>query len=67
MIVIISDFIDIGEDWQKYLSVLSYKYDLIGICIKDVRDRVLPKNLGKVVIEDPTSNRKIVIFTYLIV
>lgn len=63
LVVIISDFIDIGEDWEKYLSVISFKYDLIGICIKDVRDRKLPKNIGQIIIEDPTSEEKIMFDT----
>lgn len=63
LLVIISDFIDIGEDWETYLEMVSLKYNVIGICVRDKLDRNIPKNAGYFVIEDPKSDKKTLIDT----
>lgn len=63
LMIIISDFINVGENWEKYLKIISLKYDLLGINIRDIRDRNLPKNAGYFVIENPYSNKKVTIDT----
>jgi uncharacterized protein (DUF58 family) len=61
LIIIISDFLGLKDDWQKYLKILSQKYDIIGIMVRDPRDRELPKNTGQYVLEDPYSNERMVV------
>ena len=63
LLIIISDFIDIGEDWERYLQMVSLNYNVIGICVRDPLDRGLPKNAGYFVIEDPKSNKRTLIDT----
>lgn len=63
LLIIISDFIDIGDDWEHFLQIVSLKYLILGLDIKDIRDRIIPKNIGFFVIEDPSSNDKIVFDT----
>ncbi|MBR9690932.1 DUF58 domain-containing protein [Candidatus Woesearchaeota archaeon] len=63
LVIIFSDFINLAQGWQKYLEVVALQYDIIGINIRDPRDRILPLNAGYFVIEDPTSHQKILIDT----
>jgi hypothetical protein len=63
LLIIISDYIDAGENWEKYLEIVSLKYNVIGICIRDRLDRGLPEDVGYFVLEDPSSEKKILIDT----
>ncbi|MFH1506108.1 MAG: DUF58 domain-containing protein [archaeon] len=60
MIIIISDFLGMEEGWTKPFLLLAKSNDLIGIMVRDPRDRTLPKS-GMVVAEDPYSKQKLVI------
>ncbi|GIU69574.1 MAG: hypothetical protein KatS3mg002_0810 [Candidatus Woesearchaeota archaeon] len=35
VIIIISDFIGLSENWYKYLRIASQKYEVIGIMVRD--------------------------------
>jgi len=59
VIIIVSDFIGIEEKWYKYLRIASQRYEVIGIMIRDPRDRELPKGVGQYVLEDPYTNEKL--------
>lgn len=61
VIVIISDFIGLDEKWYKYLRIASQKYEIIGIMIRDPRDRELPSDAGQYLLEDPYSGEKLYI------
>lgn len=61
IVIIISDFIGLKNDWDKYIKIISKKFDLIGIMVKDPRDRTLPDYNGQVILEDPFSNRQILV------
>ena len=61
VLIIISDFIGLKGDWQKYLERASYKFDVIGIMVRDPRDKDLPENSSMVLIEDPFSSEKLVL------
>ncbi len=61
VIIIISDFIGLADDWYKYLRIASQKYQIIGIMIRDPRDRELPAGAGQYVLEDPYTNDKLYI------
>lgn len=63
VIIIVSDFIGLDEKWYKYLRVAAQKYEVIGIMIRDPRDRHLPPELGQYLLEDPYSGEKIYIDT----
>ena len=63
LIILISDFINVGDDWNRFLEITSIKYDLFGINIKDVRDTQIPENIGYYTIEDPNNNERLVIDT----
>jgi uncharacterized protein (DUF58 family) len=61
IVIIISDFIGLKNNWERYIKMISKKFDLIGIMIKDPRDRTLPDYNAQVILEDPFSNRQILI------
>jgi uncharacterized protein (DUF58 family) len=63
VLIIISDFIGLGPDWHKYLKMLNTKFEVIGIMIRDPRDRELPKDAGQYFLEDPFSGEKLYIDT----
>jgi uncharacterized protein (DUF58 family) len=63
VLIIISDFIGLGPDWQKYLRMLHARFEVIGIMIRDPRDRELPKEAGQYYLEDPFSGEKLYIDT----
>jgi uncharacterized protein (DUF58 family) len=61
VIVIVSDFIGLDEKWYKYLRIASQKYEVIGIMVRDPRDRELPEDLGQYLLEDPYTGEKLYI------
>lgn len=61
ILIIVSDFIGLKENWSTYLKWVCKKFDVIGIMIKDPRDRELPTGVGDVVISSPYSEEKITI------
>lgn len=66
ILFIVSDFLGMKNDeWQKYLRWVSVKYDTICLVVRDPRDKYLPKS-GQVVVQDPYSEREVIIDTDLI-
>jgi len=63
VLIIISDFIGLGPSWQKYLRMLNTRFEVIGIMIRDPRDRELPKDAGQYFLEDPFTGEKLYIDT----
>lgn len=63
VLIIVSDFIGLGPNWQKYLKMLNNKFEVIGIMIRDPRDRELPKDAGQYFLEDPFSGEKLYVDT----
>jgi uncharacterized protein (DUF58 family) len=61
VIIIVSDFLGLKEDWHKYLRIASQRYEVIGIMIRDPRDRELPRNVGQYMLEDPYTGEKLYI------
>ncbi|MBN1503371.1 DUF58 domain-containing protein [Candidatus Woesearchaeota archaeon] len=59
LIVIVSDFIGLKGNWFRYLEILSQRHEVIGMMIRDPRDRALPEDAGQYIVEDPYSNEKL--------
>lgn len=59
MIIIISDFIGLDDNWARYINILSRKYDIIGIMVHDPRDYSMPDKGGQYLLEDPYTKEKI--------
>lgn len=60
VLIVISDFFGLDPDWEHYLKTASAKFDTIAIMIRDPRDEVLPKDVGKVIVSDPFSGSEII-------
>ncbi|OIO62853.1 hypothetical protein COY26_05225 [Candidatus Woesearchaeota archaeon CG_4_10_14_0_2_um_filter_33_10] len=63
IIVIVSDFIGLGKDWENYLRAVSEKFEVIGIMVRDPRDYEIPADVGQIVISDPYSDKEVLIDT----
>jgi len=61
ILIIISDFIGLGGKWQELLKVAAGKFDVIGIMVRDPRDRTLPAMNNNVLVEDPFSKKQLLI------
>tara|TARA_Y100000310_G_C20495180_1_gene721177 strand:- start:44 stop:937 length:894 start_codon:yes stop_codon:yes gene_type:complete len=62
VLVIISDFIGLRGDWGKHLKLASMKYDIIGIMVRDPRDKRLPEmEFGNVLLEGPYDEGELVV------
>jgi hypothetical protein len=59
LIIFISDFVGMEAGWERYIRMMSEKFDLIGIMIRDPRDRALPETGGQILLEDPSSEERI--------
>lgn len=64
LLVIISDFIGLKENWYKWLTIASGLFEVVGICLRDPRDLYLPKKHIELWIEDPLSGEKRLIDVY---
>jgi uncharacterized protein (DUF58 family) len=63
ILIIISDFIGLSDNWQKSLRMLNTKFQVIGLMLRDPRDRELPKEAGQYFLEDPYTGEKLYIDT----
>lgn len=61
LLFIVSDFIGLNAGWEESVKLASGKFDVIGIMIRDPRDRHLPRHVGQVVISDPYTGRTMLI------
>lgn len=58
IIFLISDFID--ESYEKSLSLVARKHELVAVCCEDAREEKLPA-IGFLTVEDPESSEQILI------
>lgn len=61
VVIIVSDFIGLQEGWSRSLKILSGRYDVIGIMIRDPRDVEMPEEGAQYLVEDPYSDKKMYI------
>jgi len=61
LIIIVSDFLGLEEGWHRYIRMLSRDFDILGIMIRDPRDRKIPKDAGQFLVQDPYSGEKMLI------
>ncbi|MFH1589477.1 MAG: DUF58 domain-containing protein [archaeon] len=63
LIIIVSDFIGLEKGWEHYIRMLTPNFDILGIMIRDPRDRELPEDAGQFLVEDPYTKERIQIDT----
>ena len=61
IVILVSDFIGLKSGWERYVKMVAKRYDLIGIMVRDPRDRALPDYSGQAVLEDPYSGKQILV------
>lgn len=67
IIFVVSDFLGLRDDnWIRALKWLSSKFDVICVMIRDPRDKMLPRDVGQVLVADPYSNREILVDSKLV-
>ena len=66
VIFIVSDFFNLPERWEQYVNMLSVDYELIALVIRDPRDRFIPRNVGQIMLKDPSTGENIYVNTKLI-
>ncbi len=63
VIIIVSDFFNLPENWEKYVHMLSSDYELVALVIRDPRDRFIPKGVGQIMLKDPISGENVYLDT----
>ncbi len=63
IVIIVSDFIGLGKDWEKHLRAASEKFEIIGVMVRDPRDYEMPADVGQIVVSDPYSEKEVLIDT----
>lgn len=67
VVIIVSDFYGLkNSNWQKKLKLMSAKFDLVCVLIRDPRDKQLPEDVGQVMVEDPYSGKRLIIDSRLL-
>ncbi len=66
LVIIISDFIGLGKDYENALKIASKEFDIIAMMVRDKHDKTLPTDTGQVVIEDPYSEQQLIIDPLLV-
>lgn len=65
IVVLISDLIHIKKNFDKGLRFLSSKADFFSIMVRDELDENLPRENYRLVVQDPYSNKQLVVDTKL--
>ncbi|USN45859.1 MAG: DUF58 domain-containing protein [Candidatus Woesearchaeota archaeon] len=63
ILILISDFIGLEPNWTNYIRNFSQFFSVIGIGVRDPRDRHLPKDIGQLMVENPSTNEAMYIDT----
>ncbi len=63
LFIVMSDFIDLEEGWERYLTMLAQKMDVMGIMIRDPRDETFPITGGQFTLEHPSEDESMLIDT----
>lgn len=66
VVFVVSDFIGLKPGWKQHLEIMSKKFELVGIMIRDPRDNRLPEDAGQFVLGDPYSDADILVDVRLI-
>lgn len=63
VLFIVSDFLGLAPGWDNSLKLAARKFDVIGVCVRDERDNVLPQGVGLITLEDPFSGQQLLVNT----
>ncbi|MGM5479885.1 MAG: DUF58 domain-containing protein [Nanobdellota archaeon] len=57
IIIFVSDFLNLPENWERYLRIISMRHHVMGIMLKDKRDRELSGVKGQFVLQDMAGSQ----------
>ncbi len=60
-VFVISDFLRITRETEKKMSLLSHKFETIGVRVRDMLDITLPNVSGEVILQNPVTNEQVVV------
>ncbi len=63
LIIIVSDFIGLEPGWENYLTIIAERMDLVGIMLRDPRDRAFPRIGGQFVLQHPSGGSALLVDT----
>ncbi|MFC1648640.1 DUF58 domain-containing protein, partial [Nanoarchaeota archaeon] len=63
LIIIISDFIGLEKGWQTYLDIIAQRMDVLGIMLRDPRDKDFTMLGGQFELQDPNSGHVLLVDT----
>jgi uncharacterized protein (DUF58 family) len=63
IVIIISDFINLNQNFEKQLKILGTKFETMGFMVRDPLDNSLPETNYQIVLQDPSSNRQMLVDT----
>lgn len=66
IVFIVSDFIGLTPGWRRHLEIMSKKFEVVGVMIRDPRDTQIPRDSGQFVLGDPFSDADLLVDTELI-
>ncbi|MBI4154270.1 DUF58 domain-containing protein, partial [Candidatus Woesearchaeota archaeon] len=67
IIILISDFYGQPlENWKESMKNMAVKFDTFCIIVRDKRDKELPEDIGLVMVEDPSTGKKVIIESRLL-
>ena len=66
VVIIISDFLNWKDEWEESLKLLTTKFDVICLMIRDPRDKTMPEEVGEVYVQDPNSEKTLLVEPALI-
>jgi len=61
VLILVSDFLNLGNNWEESVRALGIQVNVMGFIIRDPIDRSLPKGVNKVFIEEPGTERKFIL------
>lgn len=61
ILILISDFIGLGKNWERLVRMAAEKFDMTGIMVRDPRDKTLPIVKKLVLLEDIFSEKQLLI------
>lgn len=61
IVFLVSDFIHLDKGLERELKLLSSRFETVGIMIRDILDEELPKVKEQLILQDPYSNRQILV------
>lgn len=61
VVYIFSDFIGLKGEWKKYLEIIASLYDVVCVMVRDPLDRSLPDINDFVSLQDPYSDKQLIV------